>query len=54
MGKKYGSFDGGVRSPTPFLKNATVCGSSGYKLLNVPVLTLDVTVWGDLRRGGLK
>ena len=29
------------------LENATVCGRDWYKLLDAPVLTLDVTLRGD-------
>ena len=35
-------------SPSVFLENATVRGGAWYKTLDAPVLTLDVTVLGDL------
>ena len=39
----------GWRSPQPsrLFGNATVRGRAWYKVLDAPVLALDVTVWGD-------
>ena len=44
-----GSCPGTVR----FLENATVLGRAWYKLLDAPVLTLDVTICGDQVGGSL-
>ena len=39
-----GAIEEQVISTSPFLENATVRGRVWYKLLDAPVLTLDVTV----------